>query len=280
VGLGLVPEGSRAPTRTTTFGVGELVVAALDAGARRVMIGLGGTATTDGGAGLAQALGVLLHGAPVPVRGEQLAWVVGVDSSQRDPRLSEVPLVALADVDNPLTGPEGAARVFGPQKGAAEAEVQALDQALSCFAAVVGDPGVCPGDGAAGGLGYALRVFAGAERRRGIDFVLDAVGFDARQDGVDLVLTGEGRLDAQSARGKVVSGVVERCRARGAPVMALVGALGPGAESLVARLTRAVSLTSHAVSEAVAMERAAPLLEELTTREVRAWAQVRSRRGL
>jgi glycerate kinase len=269
-GLALVPPQVRRPTETTTFGVGELVRAALDGGARRVVVGLGGTATTDGGAGLAQALGVVLKGAATPVRGGELERVTGVDRSSRDPRLADVPLVVLTDVDNPLTGPEGTARIYGPQKGASEAEVLALDRALLHFAKVAGDAGEVPGDGAAGGMGYALRVLFGAERRRGIDWVLDAVRFDERLDGVDVVFTGEGRLDAQSARGKVLSGVAARASARGIPVVALVGSLGDGAGDLASwGLTRVLALTGEGVTEAYAMLHAEALLETLAADAVR-----------
>ena len=173
-------------------------------------------------------------------------------------------ILAVTDVDNPLTGIHGAARVYGPQKGATGAEVERLEAALAHLAAMMGDPGTHPGDGAAGGLGYGLRVFAGARVGSGIEFVLDAVGFGAKLDGCDLVLTGEGRLDATSARGKVVAGVCRRSGPRGVPVVALVGAIGPGASALRdVGLTACFSLCDGPRTESEAREHAGVLLAEL-----------------
>jgi glycerate 2-kinase len=266
-GLLLVPEGRRDPTRTTTFGVGELVREALREGATRVWVTLGGTATTDGGTGLAQALGVRFDGMTLPASGGQLAAIRSIDVTGRLPALASAELVALADVDNPLTGETGAARVFAPQKGASPAQVAELDAALRHLAAVAGDPGTTPGDGAAGGLGYGLRVLAGARRRRGIDVVRGAVRFDERLRSADLVLTGEGRLDGQSARGKVVGGVCEQCRSLGVPAIALVGSVGPGAELLLERgLVAFHALVDDRILEAEARVRAAELLESLAAR--------------
>jgi glycerate kinase len=273
IGLGLVPVSARTPTETTTFGVGELMRAALDAGARRIVLGVGGTATTDGGAGMAQALGVVFEGAPDRIRGSQLGNVRHVDARARDPRLEHVPVLALTDVDNPLTGPDGAAQRYGPQKGATPEGVAQLERALVMFAKVAGDAGVAPGDGAAGGLGYGLRLFASAKRQSGVDFVLDAVGFDARLEGVDLVLTGEGRLDGSSVRGKVVSGVLGRCARRGIPVVALAGIVEATADVLFTHgLTGAFSLTNGPMTEADALTHAAALLEELAANVVRVFA--------
>jgi len=154
IGLGLAKR--RVPAETTTHGVGELVRGALDSGARTVLIGLGGTATIDGGAGAAAALGVTFRGAPLPLRGGRLGELTSLDARTRDARLGGVTLLGLTDVDNPLTGPSGAARVYGPQKGATPGDVVALDRALAHLCALAGDPGESPGDGAAGGLGYGL----------------------------------------------------------------------------------------------------------------------------
>lgn len=269
--LALVPEGCHDATRTTTFGVGELVREALGARPRTILVGLGGSATTDGGAGMAQALGVRLDGAGAPITGRDLLGVNDVQVEQRDPRLLEVELVALCDVDNPLTGPNGAARVYGPQKGASEPEVTELDAALCHLASVVGDPGDQPGDGAAGGLGYGLRVFASAHTQSGIEYVLDATRFDERLAGCDLVLTGEGRIDAQSARGKVLSGVCRRSQTAGVPVIALAGAIGAGAAALFDRgLTACFSICNEPMSEQEARARAFELLSSLAYNVVRA----------
>jgi glycerate kinase len=273
IGLGLVPAANRQPLKTTTRGVGELLLAALGEGARRIVIGLGGTATTDGGAGMAQALGVRFDGASEDLRGGDLGIVRGVDLRHRDSRLASTRIIALTDVDDALTGPSGAARRYAPQKGASASDVEALEHALEHFAFKVSDPGEAPGDGAAGGLGYGLRIFAGAERRRGIDYVLDAVGFDSRLNDVDLVLTGEGRLDAQSLGGKVVSGVVARCAARGLPVIALAGSIDAQGSAKLEGLQAAYSLVSEGVPEARAIANAAPLLEALAERVMRQGAQ-------
>jgi glycerate kinase len=265
IGLHLV--GRPAPLETTTAGVGELVRRALDAGATTIALGLGGSATTDGGAGAAEALGVEFRTAgkgATALRGGRLRSVQSIDARGRDPRLGTTTLIALTDVDNPLTGPEGAARAYGPQKGASPADVAELDRALVHLSTLAGDPGRSPGDGAAGGLGYGLRVLLGARLSSGIEFVLDRVGFDRALDGADLVITGEGRLDAQTTRGKVVAGVVARCRARRVPVIALVGSATEGAEAMLAHgLDAYYTLCDESTTEHAAMAHAAPLLEAL-----------------
>jgi glycerate kinase len=268
VGLALVPLEHRAPTRTTTFGVGELIRAAVSAGARAIVLGLGGTATTDGGVGMASALGVPFDGAPESVRGGDLLGIRGVDAG-RCCDLSRVDLRALTDVDSPLTGRDGAAHVFAPQKGASLAEVTALEAGLVHLTTLTGDPGTHPGDGAAGGLGYGLRVFAGARLSSGIDFVLTACRFDERLVGCDLVLTGEGRLDGSSARGKVLAGVSRRCLVLGVPAIAVVGSVGAGAERLLdAGLTAYHSVRDRAHDDADSLERAAALVADVTEEAV------------
>jgi len=269
IGLAKVPE-RRAPTETTSYGVGELILEAVNSGARTIVVGLGGTATTDGGAGMAQALGVVLEGVDTPATGGQLVRLRRIDPGPREPRLDEIELVALTDVDNPLTGEQGSARVYGPQKGASPAEQVELDAALAHLSTIAGDAGTRPGDGAAGGLGFGLRVLLGARVQSGIDHVLDATSFDAKLRTCDLVLTGEGRLDAQSARGKVVAGVSRRCRAARVPAVALVGAVGPGASLLLDQgLTAYFSLCSRPMPESEARQNAAALLEELAYNVVR-----------
>jgi glycerate kinase len=273
IGLSLVSAEHRVASATTTAGIGDLIIDAISAGAEKIFVGLGGSATTDGGAGMAARLGVAFHGAPRRLTGGELESVHTLDVRAIDPRLASVEFVGLIDVDNPLTGAHGAARVYAPQKGANEGDVARLERALSHLARVAGDPGILPGDGAAGGLGYGLRVFLGARLQSGIDFVLERTEFDAKLEGCSLVLTGEGRLDAQTVRGKVVAGVATRCRTRGVPVVALAGAIGPGAEVLYGLgLTAYFSLCDGPMLEQEAMTRASSLLESATANVVRAWA--------
>lgn len=275
VGLALVPEHRRDPSQTTSYGLGELMRAALDAGARRIVIGVGGSATNDGGAGLAAALGVTFEpSGPRPV-GARLSGLSAVDRRAIDPRLEAVELVIAHDVHSPLTGPRGAALVFAPQKGASTRQAQELDRALVHFASLLGDPGVHPGDGAAGGIGYALRVLCGAKTASGIDLVLDLLNVDARLSGCDLVLTSEGRIDAQSAEGKVIGGLCRRAAAQRVPVVAIVGARDRDLEGLYDQgLSACFSLTDGPLTETEAMRRAAELLSA-TAREVTRLARAR-----
>ncbi len=232
-GLMLVPWERRDPLGATTYGVGELVAAALSAGAQRLLIGIGGSATCDGGCGLAQALGVRFldeHGRELaaPIRAADLPRVARIDGSGLDPRLRDVAVTVACDVDNPLTGDAGAARVFAPQKGADAAGVAQLEQGLTQLASlwardlgqdVAGEAGA----GAAGGLGGGLRAFLGASLASGIGLVLEAVDLADRLEGAALCLTGEGRLDGQSLAGKAVGGVARRAHDKGVPTVALVG---------------------------------------------------------
>lgn len=234
-GLTLVPPERRDPRLTTTRGTGELIRDALDRGARRLLVGIGGSATNDGGAGMAQALGVRLldeAGNDLPPGGAALARLARVDLGGLDPRLAQVEVVVACDVDNPLTGERGASAVYGPQKGATPEMVQELDAALAHYADVV--EGVLgrsirntPGAGAAGGLGFGLMAFAGARLQRGIDLALDTLQADRHFAGASLVITGEGRVDRQTLHGKVPFGVAQRAKARGIPVVAVGGSIGP-----------------------------------------------------
>ncbi|MEA3642223.1 MAG: glycerate kinase [Lamprobacter sp.] len=233
-GLALLAPEDRDPTRTTTYGTGELIRAALDLGAGRILIGIGGSATTDGGIGMAAALGVRFldaSGEPVAPVGGALSQIHRIDASGLDPRLAEVRCEAICDVDNPLLGPKGAAAVYGPQKGATPEQVASLDAGLTHLAErIAADLGRevkdLAGAGAAGGLGAGLHAFLGAELRRGVDLVLDLVGLDAQLADADLVLTAEGQLDEQTAFGKAPAGVAERAKARGIPCIAIVGGIG------------------------------------------------------
>jgi glycerate kinase len=222
---------------TSTFGTGELVRAALDAGVRRFIIGLGGSATNDAGAGFLQALGAqLLDQAGQALRpgGLALSGLQQIDLSQLDPRLASCRFEVACDVNNPLTGIKGASAVFGPQKGADAQMVAALDAALSHFAKlaepVTGrDFSLLPGAGAAGGLGAALTGFLNAELRSGIDIVLDALDFDSYLNGAQLVITGEGRIDSQTIHGKTPIGVARRAKQQGLPVVAVAGSVSADA---------------------------------------------------
>ncbi len=246
-GLPLVA-GRENPLQTTTYGVGQLVAHAAAAGCREIIVGLGGSCTNDGGAGAAAALGIrFLDGAGqpfVPVGGT-LEDIAAVDPAGRLPDLAGVRFLAMCDIDNPLTGPQGAAPVFGPQKGADPAMVERLDAGLAHLARLVErDLGIdmdrVPGAGAAGGMGGGMLAFLGAELRPGIQVVLDLADFDRKVRTADLVLTGEGRIDGQSLRGKVVVGVAERARRVGVPVVAVVGSVGDDVDGVYERGVSAI----------------------------------------
>jgi glycerate 2-kinase len=239
-GLALVPPAERDPRVTTTRGTGELVRAALDRGVRSLILAIGGSATNDAGAGLAQALGVRLLDADasdLPDGGAALARLDRIDVSDADPRLAALAIQVACDVDNPLCGPVGASAVYGPQKGATPAIVAELDAALAHFADVVRrdlgrDIAAIPGAGAAGGLGGGLLAFTNAELRRGVRIVIDETRLADAVARADLVVTGEGRVDAQTRHGKTPFGVAEVARAAGVPVVAVAGCLGDGADEL------------------------------------------------
>lgn len=279
-GLHWVEPAQRNAGITTTFGTGELVSAALDAGATRIILGLGGSATNDGGAGLLQALGARLldqHGQPLPSGGAALAGLQKVDLSGLDPRLARVELLVAADVNNPLCGPRGAAHVFGPQKGADAQQVEQLDQALAHYADVMAqtlgrDAREVPGVGAAGGLGFALKAVFGAAFRPGVELVAELCGLATTLAQADLVITGEGRLDGQSLHGKTPVGVARLAQAAGVPVIALAGSLEEGYQQLYdSGIAAAFSLTAGPVSLAHAMAHAATELEARTTDLARLW---------
>lgn len=233
-------EGRLNPERATTYGVGELLLAAKEAGCTKAILGLGGSCTNDGGAGAAAALGAKFtraDGTAFVPTGGTLGEIAALDVSPVAQALQGMELTAMCDIDNPLYGEAGAAAVFAPQKGADEAMVARLDAGLRHLGQVsvrcLGrDFSHLPGAGAAGGLGFGMAAFCGAQLRMGIDAVLDAVGFDSLLPGTDVVFTGEGKIDSQSARGKVVSGVAARCRKAGVPVVAVVGQIGQGFEEM------------------------------------------------
>jgi glycerate kinase len=277
-GLALL-DGRRRPLEAGSRGVGEAVGAALDAGARHVVVGVGGTACTDGGAGMLAALGARLldaDGRQVADGGGALPRVATVDLAPARRRVAGVTLTVATDVDNPLLGPQGAATVYGPQKGAGPADVQALEDGLRHWAGVVGgDPGL-PGSGAGGGLGYGLMAGLSGSVRSGVDLVLELVGFADEMAAADLVVTGEGRLDEQSLHGKAVTGVLRAAQrerevraGRGGPGPVVVGVCGAnllGAEVAGSLGFRRVwSLVDRATSPEDSIARAAVLLRAVGT---------------
>ena len=236
-GLPLVSAEERDPLRTTTYGVGEVIADAIAQGCRRFLVGIGGSATNDGGCGCAAALGVRFTDASgrafVPV-GATLDRIAHIDASAARERLHGVRMIAMCDITNPMHGHSGAAHIFAPQKGADEAAVRELDRQLRTLDKTFrrelnASVAMLPGAGAAGAFGAGCVALLGAELRRGIEVVLDVVGFDALLADADLVITGEGRIDAQSTHGKVVGGVARRAHARGVPVFAIVGDVGDDA---------------------------------------------------
>ncbi len=286
-GLVLVPADRRDPMVATTRGTGELLLAAIAAGAGRVIVGIGGSATNDGGAGLGQALGFRLlddEGRELDPGGGRLDRLDRIDASARRPELNGVEIAVACDVTNPLCGPRGASTVYGPQKGATPAMVERLDANLARFAAIVErDLGAAireiPGAGAAGGLGGGLVAFAGGRLEPGIDLVIEAVGLRSRLEHADLCLTGEGALDDQSAFGKTAVGVGRLARSLGCPAFALAGSIGPGAEAtLTAGLDAYFSICPGPIALADAMARAAELLEAAAEQAVRAFLAGRLRR--
>lgn len=239
-GLALLRPSERDPKATTSYGTGELIRAALDTGAETIIVGLGGSATNDAGAGLLQALGVRLldkNGNDLAHGGAALANLTTIDISTMDPALKNVAITAACDVTNPLTGPTGASAVFGPQKGASKDDVATLDASLAHFAQVIDSQlGVAvndvPGAGAAGGIGAALKGFLNAEFRPGIAIVIEQSGLDAAAQWADVVFTGEGSIDFQTKFGKTPAGVAETAKRHGKPVIAVAGHIGTGIDEL------------------------------------------------
>jgi len=273
-GLALVPPAQRDPMRTTTFGTGQLIPLAIERGCRSILLCIGGSATIDGGTGIAQALGAKFfdHSGqliPPPITGGQLMTIARV----RKP--VGLPAIRVAcDVNNPLYGPSGATAVYGPQKGATPAQVRDLDQALQHLAALVGGDANMPGAGSAGGAGFGLVNICGAKLERGIDVVLNAIDFQSRCAGAALVLTGEGRLDEQSLHGKACMGVAAAAARLGVPTIAIVGSTGPGVEHCIDPARGGMLRRYFSMSERFGMTRAISepeaLLAALTEEVVRA----------
>lgn len=256
-GLALLPQRDRNPLKTTTRGVGELIKLALDTGYRRIIIGLGGTSTNDGGSGLASALGVSflnVNGLAISLGGRGLIDLASIDASGLDPRVKETVFIAASDVTNPLCGPIGAAATFGPQKGATPKQVKELDAVLSHFADVIQhDVGIdvttVSGGGAAGGMGAGVYAFLRAKIDGGADIVCNVVGIERHLEGASLVITGEGRLDWQTAYNKAPVVVAHYAGARSIPVLGVSGTLGRGWKRLYAEgFTSMKSMVSGPVS--------------------------------
>lgn len=276
-GLQRLPAGVFAPLTASTYGSGELLRAALDADVRTIVFGVGGSATTDGGAGMLSALGARFldaDGEPVAPGGGGLADLASADLSGLDPRLTSVELVLASDVDNPLTGPKGAPAVYGPQKGASPDDVTALDAALAHFAEVLetsvgpraAEYAAAPGAGAAGGIGYGA-LLLGARFRPGIEVMLDVLGFAQALERAELVITGEGSLDEQTLHGKAPAGVATAARAAGKEVVAVCGRLALPPEALGrAGIRRAYPLTDAEPDIAKCIAEAGPILERVAER--------------
>jgi len=236
-GLRLVPLQKRNPLRTTTYGTGELIKACLDRGSKKIIVGVGGSATVDGGAGMAMALGAKLLdklGKPIELGGEGLKNLFRIDCSQLDSRIKRTKFIVASDVDNPLLGKQGAARVYAAQKGATPKMVGELEKYLTNFARVIEkDLGIevanLPGAGAAGGLGAGLAAFLNAQIKQGVDIVIKAWGLNEKMENADLVFTGEGSIDRQTLYGKVPLGVAKIARKHGVPVIAIAGNVEDGA---------------------------------------------------
>ena len=239
-GLTLVPRDQRNPLLTTTYGTGQLIKAALNRECRKLIIGIGGSATNDGGAGMADALGVKLlasDGKPISPGGGGLGALSSIDLADMDTRLAATTTVVACDVDNPLTGANGAAHVYGPQKGATPEMVNALDANLAHFASIVQRDmgkvvGEIPGAGAAGGLGAGLIAFLNAELKSGAEIVIDAVQLEKQLEGATLVVTGEGEINFQTVFGKTPVGVAKLAKTHGIPVIAITGSIADGADKV------------------------------------------------
>lgn len=256
-GLTLIPESKRDPRTTTSFGTGEMIKDALNRGFTDISIAIGGSATNDGGMGCMRALGVRfldVRGEELNGTGEDLIRVSSIDTTGLDPRLNQVKLTVMCDVNNPLCGPDGAAYTFGKQKGGTPPVLDQLENGMINYRNIMIqkfgiNPDEIPGSGAAGGLGAALCIFLGGQLKSGIETVLDLIDFDSRLNGVSLVVTGEGRADWQSCFGKVMQGIGQRCTQRGIPAVALTGSMGTGAEKIYDYGIRSIMTTVNGVMD-------------------------------
>lgn len=265
-GLPLVPPDRRDPMVTTSQGVGELILAALDRGLRRCIVGLGGSATVDGGLGLLTALGIRFldeEGQPLPGTGEGLVRLHAIDLSQLDPRVRETTFIAAYDVTNPLLGPHGAACVYGPQKGARPQEIPLLERGLKQLSQLMKEPAIAhlPGSGAAGGMGAGLAGLLHAKLQPGVELIAQEIGLAGQMIGADLAITGEGELNRQTMSGKTPIGVARIAKQVGLPVIALAGRLGEGWEELLhCGIDAAIAISIGPLSLEESLARARELL--------------------
>ena len=277
-GLTLVAPDQRNPLLTTTYGTGQLIHAALEAGCRRLIIGIGGSATNDGGVGMAEALGVRsldADGKQILRGGGNLGQLRSIDITGLHPAIAETETVVACDVNNPLTGPEGASHVYGPQKGATPEMIETLDECLGHFGEVLTETlgrsfNDIPGAGAAGGLGAGLMAFLNAELKLGVDIMIDAVKLEKRVKGASLVFTGEGQLDFQTAFGKTPVGVAKIAKAHNIPVIAIAGGIAEGAEAVYeAGIDAMLGIVQEPMSLEVAVEDATRLIADTAEQAAR-----------
>lgn len=279
-GLQLLDTPDKNPWYTTTVGTGDMIRHALDAGVKHIVMGIGGSATNDGGMGMAVALGIEFYDSAnhrLPGRGCDLERTNHIDTSNVHPRLSDVDFTVFCDVDNPLTGPQGAAHVFGPQKGADNNLVIALDKGLEHYAGVLqrftGRVIDFPGAGAGGGLPASLKAFANIGIRAGMDFIISFIGLEEKVREADIVFTGEGKVDIQTLAGKVVKGVSDLAKKYNKPLVVVAGKSDVTVQDLrKLNVRKLISLTADGTPDQVAMEKASPLIEKLVQA---AWADYR-----
>lgn len=269
-GLELLSSGERDPFRTTTYGVGELILAALDAGARKIYVGIGGSATNDGGAGMAQALGISLQdhsGREIGYGAGSLEHLARIDLSNLDKRIQDTEFIVLSDVNNPLTGPQGASWIYGGQKSAVGQDLATLDSLLEHYgqlvSATIGRNFMEEeGAGAAGGLGFALMAFCGAQVFSGSEVILELLGLEKEILGADLVITGEGKMDTQTNKGKAPYGVVQIAKKHRIPVIAIVGSVVSYDKVYLSGIDLVLDIINRPMSLDEAMEKVIPLLED------------------
>lgn len=281
-GLPMVPVAERNPLLATTYGTGQLMKDALDRGVKKMIIGIGGSATNDGGAGALNALGAAFldeNGKELSLGGGTLAKLKEIDLSQFDKRIYDTEIVVACDVTNPLTGPTGASYIYGPQKGATPEMVEKLDQALGHFADISKvvlkeDFSACPGAGAAGGLGFALLAFCKAKFAAGIDIVLDVCGFEKELQDAELVITGEGRIDGQSVCGKVLYGIGMRAKKQNVPVIAIGGGVKEDSEALLdCGISAMFSIANGPITLEYAMENGPALIRQVVKNIMRVFVR-------
>ena len=281
-GLNLVPETKLDAMSASTRGTGELILAALEEDFRQIIVGLGDSATTDGGSGMAQSLGIKLldeTGQPISAGGGGLLNLEHIDITRQHPMIKDCKITCACDVTNPLYGPEGAAYVYGPQKGASPEDIKQLDAGLRKLAEVIQrdigkDISKIPGGGAAGGLAAGLVAFLDASLQSGIDIVCNAIGFEKHLKDTDLVLTGEGRIDGQTPRGKTICGIATRAKKAGVPVVAFAGELGEGyREAYECGINKVVGIMSESMDREYAMKNASELIRDAVSRTVRLYSK-------